>query len=131
MCCSSNISENLKIALKLIQDAKRAGARAIFFPEATDFIAESFSESMQLVKEKESKNFINSIQMQAKECEIMVSIGLHQQDDQQQDQLKLFNSHLLIDEKGEIMQVYRKLHLFDIDIPGTLSLGCISYLRSL
>ena len=31
----------------------------------------------------------------------------------------MFNTHLIIDDKGEIVSKYEKLHLFNLDIPGT------------
>ena len=35
---------------------------------------------------------------------------------------KLFNTHLVINSGGEIVSTYRKLHLFDVDIPGKVRL---------
>lgn len=34
------------------------------------------------------------------------------------DDKKIYNSHIIVDDNGEIREVYRKIHLFDIDIPG-------------
>jgi deaminated glutathione amidase len=33
------------------------------------------------------------------------------------DPKKMFNTHIIIDNKGDIVQTYRKLHLFDVEIP--------------
>lgn len=30
---------------------------------------------------------------------------------------QIFNTHVLIDEEGEIKSIYKKLHLFDVSIP--------------
>lgn len=31
---------------------------------------------------------------------------------------KVYNTHLLIDGSGEIQAIYRKIHLFDVDVKG-------------
>ena len=38
--------------------------------------------------------------------------------DQTTENTKVLNAHILIDDKGEIRGVYRKAHLFDVDIKG-------------
>lgn len=35
---------------------------------------------------------------------------------------KPFNTHLIVDDNGETRGIYRKLHLFDLDIPGKVRL---------
>ena len=32
------------------------------------------------------------------------------------DDKRLHNSHVMVDDKGAIIEVYRKIHLFDIDV---------------
>lgn len=34
-----------------------------------------------------------------------------------QNEKKVFNTHVIINSDGEIVQTYRKLHLFDVEIP--------------
>lgn len=31
---------------------------------------------------------------------------------------KVFNTHVVVDHLGKIVALYRKIHLFDVDIPG-------------
>lgn len=57
--------------------------------------------------------FINSIRHEAKIQNIAVSIGVHERT---KDTLKLMNSHILIENSGDILAVYRKIHLFDVNI---------------
>ncbi|MGC3972498.1 MAG: nitrilase-related carbon-nitrogen hydrolase [Pirellulales bacterium] len=41
--------------------------------------------------------------------------------EQSADPNKAHNTSLLIDSAGEVRAVYRKLHLFDVDLPGKLT----------
>ena len=34
------------------------------------------------------------------------------------DAAHLYNSHLILDSRGNIAASYRKIHLFDVDVPG-------------
>jgi predicted amidohydrolase len=111
-CSFSRVQHNLEKAIELLRNASRQGAKAIFFPEATDYIASSATESLQLCRE--SSHFIDQIKKEAKENEIIVSIGVHEL--VENDTLRLFNSNYLIDKDGSIAGIYRKLHLFDVDI---------------
>lgn len=44
--------------------------------------------------------------------------GLHEKDPSSTDS-RLFNAHLIVNSEGEIVSIYRKVHLFNLDIPGT------------
>lgn len=35
---------------------------------------------------------------------------------------RVFNSHVVLDNNGEVKQVYNKMHLFDVSIPGKVNL---------
>ncbi|XP_048004079.1 nitrilase and fragile histidine triad fusion protein NitFhit isoform X2 [Leguminivora glycinivorella] len=41
--------------------------------------------------------------------------GLHEQN--KEDPTKIYNTHIIINNTGDIVQQYRKLHLFDVEIP--------------
>ena len=51
--------------------------------------------------------------MEAKEAGLAVNVGIHEADRE-----RIKNTLLWIDDKGDIVSSYRKLHLFDVDIPG-------------
>ncbi|PWN54346.1 putative NIT2-nitrilase [Violaceomyces palustris] len=127
---SSIITDNLTQACALIKKAATAGAKAIFLPEATDFIAPQASVA-QLTRSRENQDFVNAIQQAAKQSSIFVSVGVHEPPGEHQDsrdsaqgdgRLKCYNTHLLIDDKGEVLDRYRKLHLFDVDIKGGMKI---------
>jgi len=50
----------------------------IFLPEASDFIADDKDHALKLTN-AESAHFTKSIQNHAKECNIWVSLGIHEE----------------------------------------------------
>ena len=43
------------------------------------------------------------------------------------DPEKINNTHIVIDNKGQILETYNKTHLFDVNIPGSVALSESSY----
>jgi deaminated glutathione amidase len=85
----------------------------LFLPEASDYIASNASESISLAQPVESSLFVKGIKEAAKNRSIAVNVGIHEPTD---DGKKLKNSLVWIDENGELVKRYQKIHLFDVDI---------------
>lgn len=141
------ILENLSAATSIIRRASQAGAKAVFLPEATDFIAPA-TEVARLTTSEDNSRFVEGIRESAKENKVTVSVGIHEPPSEEKDKTRCFNTQLLIDPKGDIIQKYRKvriflcftfpvrtldahpapllfarqLHLFDVDIKGGLTI---------
>ncbi|CAG8569383.1 9319_t:CDS:2 [Acaulospora colombiana] len=77
-CGTNVITKNLQICTELIGNAVRRGARVIFFPEASDFIAMNNEETLRLTSTVESNNFVEEIRKEAKKNGVWVSIGVHE-----------------------------------------------------
>nr|XP_031857241.1 uncharacterized protein CI109_007360 [Kwoniella shandongensis]KAA5524313.1 hypothetical protein CI109_007360 [Kwoniella shandongensis] len=108
---------NLDISKKLIRKAVDAGAKALFLPEASDFIHPSASESRKLSPPLPSHPYTLGLQALAKELGVVISVGVHEgPSDEEGEKERIYNTHVLIGDKGDLLGVYRKLHLFDVEL---------------
>lgn len=114
ICSTSSILKNLELCCTVISRASKAGARAIFLPEASDFIASNAAESVTLTHSAECLQFIQGISASAKANQVQVNVGIHELS-RSGDKKHISNSSVWINELGEITQRYRKLHLFDVE----------------
>ncbi|KAF1911744.1 carbon-nitrogen hydrolase [Ampelomyces quisqualis] len=113
MCSTASMGHNLSQCQKLVQKASEAGAKALFLPEACDYIG-----SRDLCKPVESSEFVLGVREEAKKYKLPVHVGIHEPAAGK----KVKNTLIWIDEHGDITQRYQKLHLFDVDIENGPSL---------
>nr|OQO22710.1 hypothetical protein B0A51_10820 [Rachicladosporium sp. CCFEE 5018] len=121
ICSTSSMTHNLSQCRNIISKAVTAGAKAVFFPEASDYIGSSPSESLSLCKPAKSSPFLLGLQASARKHSLPISVGVHEPSDDPASK-RIKNTLLWISAKGEITQRYQKLHLFDLEIPGGPSL---------
>ncbi|KAI1315636.1 hypothetical protein EDD11_000589 [Mortierella claussenii] len=94
--------------------ASKEAAKMIFFPEASDFIGNPTAETIGLSHPLSPPGpFLESICAQAKQLGIWCSLGIHEQSPSPG---RLYNTHVLINDQGSIIESYRKIHLFDVNI---------------
>ncbi|WFD30805.1 beta-ureidopropionase [Malassezia sp. CBS 17886] len=127
------IRDNLAVAAALVCRAADAGAKAVFLPEATDFIAAAPSVR-ELVRSPEADAFVQGMCEAARMKRVWISVGVHERPPVAMDERapenrppherayadtergRCFNTQLLIDDEGTVRERYRKLHLYDVDI---------------
>lgn len=107
MRSTASMSHNLGQCQTLVQKAAKAGAKALFLPEACDYIG-----SKDLCKSAEKSEFVIGLQKEAKQHNICINVGIHEP----ADSSKVKNTLIWINEAGQITQRYQKLHMFDVDI---------------
>ncbi|KAL0858797.1 hypothetical protein ABMA27_011262 [Loxostege sticticalis] len=109
-------AQNLQVVGKLVDDAAKDGAQMIFFPEACDYICDNKNDIVKLAEPVLGGKIVGKYRELAAKHRVWLSMGgVHEKDESSPD--KMFNTHIIIDSKGEIVQTYRKLHLFDVEIP--------------
>lgn len=65
------------------------------------------------MKSVTDSEFVRGLQDEARTADMSINVGVHEP---AQDGTKVKNTLLWIDGKGDIVQRYQKLHLFDVDI---------------
>ncbi|VDN18591.1 unnamed protein product [Gongylonema pulchrum] len=91
----------------------------VFFPECFDYVGRNREENEALAM-AEGGEYIGRYRSCAKQYGLWLSLGgFHEKDPA--GQRKPFNTHLIINDSGETCGIYRKLHLFDVDIPGKIA----------
>lgn len=126
MCVNNNKDENFSQAKYLVEECKKQGASMAFLPEACDYIAGNFEESLLLAdlpyNQENGGKLLKKYCNLAKTFGIWLSLGgLHRFCDGDPPN-KTRMSHVIIDEFGDVQGIYDKCHLFNVDIPSKVTL---------
>lgn len=114
MNSTSDVDRNLGICVDLVRKAKSRGAKVVFLPECFDYVGENQEQTLSMAAPLESPR-MQSLRDLAKELGVWLSLGGYHEKGPPDDK-RLYNSHVIIDDSGAIVEVYRKIHLFDIDV---------------
>ncbi|KAF9961605.1 Nitrilase [Mortierella alpina] len=112
-CGGPSVTANLATCIHLMGQASSQAAKMIFFPEASDFIGNPPEEALTLAHPLTSGPFLTGLCAEAKQLGIWCSVGLHEKSPIAG---RLYNTHVVINDQGAIVESYRKIHLFDVDI---------------
>ncbi|GIF70992.1 carbon-nitrogen hydrolase family protein [Asanoa siamensis] len=113
-------AENLKVARSLLERAASLGADVAVLPEYTDYLGPSSGLPAPEPVDGEYGSFFSTA---ARELGMWVHAGsFHETGPTPQHS---YNTSLLFDRSGSLAAMYRKIHLYDVDIPGK-----VSYLES-
>jgi predicted amidohydrolase len=104
---------NLEAALRLIGEAKSAGADYVLTPEMTNILEVKRERLFAAIEPEDSDGSLAAFRELARKLGIYLHVGslaikLSAE--------KAANRSLLIDRKGEIVARYDKIHMFDVDL---------------
>ena len=120
--CTMEIERNLDMLETLCRRSARYGAQLIATPENTPFLGPQFHK-VELAQPLDGETGTRLSEL-AKECNAHLLIGsLAEQKlnvDGSIDRTKCYNTSVLYGPDGTLLARYRKIHLFDVDIPGGL-----------
>ncbi|MCO5585793.1 hypothetical protein L7F22_039729 [Adiantum nelumboides] len=98
-----------------MQEAAAAGVKLLSLPECFSFIGSREGEALSIAEPLDG-SILQRYEELARQSKIWLSLGGFQE--KCPDGSRLFNTHILLDDLGKIQSCYRKIHLFDVDVPG-------------
>jgi predicted amidohydrolase len=112
MRSTNDKTHNRQLVQELFNRSK-GKATFLFLPECCDYVGTSVDETLTLA-EPLTGDTVKFYKNLCRENAMWGSFGgIHEK----MDGSKISNTHIIIDAKGEIAGIYRKLHLFDVDTP--------------
>ncbi len=114
MTSTNRKSENLSQAEHIIEKAAHLGAKLVGLPENFAFMGGK-DQAALLAAEPIEGPTITKLRACAKKNNIWLSLGGFQEKSAHENML--YNTHLIINDGGEIVAKYRKIHLFSVTLP--------------
>ena len=117
MVSSGNVAENLAQADKQIAAAAQAGAKLVVLPENFPLMGENLSDKL-IHREAEGQGPIqNFLAETAKKYSVWIIAGTIPLIGDADNKVRA--ACLLYNDQGQQLARYDKIHLFDVDVPGT------------
>ena len=112
---TSNLEGNLQVIDRLAKEASAGECEALFLPENADFIVQGREATLALSQPVSGATFQFFADC-AKRHRLWLSVGgLHEL---LPCTTRIANTQLLLSPTGSVEALYRKAHLFDVDVPG-------------
>jgi deaminated glutathione amidase len=108
-------ARNLELAARLVRDAARDGAELVVLPEKWNLLGAA-TELEAGAEELEDGASIDAAREWARELGIHLVAGSIAE--RVAGAERLFNTSALIDPSGRLAAVYRKIHMFDVEVGG-------------
>jgi predicted amidohydrolase len=122
LSCQDDVGKNLARVRHWVAEAARAGARVVGLPENFAFMGQeagkrAIAEDVDAVS---PGPIVATLREVAREAGVfLVAGGMPEKSD---DAERPYNTSLLVSPEGKVVARYRKIHLFDVDLPDGTSL---------
>ncbi|XP_077961729.1 deaminated glutathione amidase isoform X1 [Gasterosteus aculeatus] len=114
---TSDKEANFSACERLVEKAKERGACMVFLPENFDYIGSSPEETLSLCESLTGETVSRYTRL-ARKLGVWLSLGgFHERGHDWESDRRIYNTHVIIDDKGGVVSVYRKSHLFDVELP--------------
>lgn len=117
--------KNLAAATRLVEEAAGRGAELVVLPELFNCLG----EPEVIVDNAEAVPGPTSERMSELASRLGITLVAGSIAEQTEEPGKVFNTSLIFSPEGEQLGVYRKMHLFDIDLPGRVTFQESSFMK--
>jgi deaminated glutathione amidase len=119
MTAVANWQRNLAELQRLVGDAAAAGARLVVLPECFPFLGEHEGDKLAVAESLDGNpGPIRAALAQLAAQHGVWLVGGGMPESIAGDPRRTYNTAVVLDPRGELRARYRKIHLFDVDIPG-------------
>lgn len=108
---------NLETAERLVREAAERGARLVALPELFNCLG----RKEQVIRAAERIPGHTSRRMSELARRLRITLLAGSLCERAEGRDRVFNTSLLFDDSGTLLARYRKIHLFDVDLPGRVS----------
>lgn len=112
--CTSDESANWESARSLIERAAGYGARLVATPENTNYLG-PHEEKVRRAEPLEGPTVTRFADL-ARRLGVWLLLGSY--NEKSDEPSRCYNTSVLFSPEGKIVATYRKMHLFDVDVPG-------------
>jgi predicted amidohydrolase len=120
LCSTENVGQNLTHARDLVKAAARAGAQLVGLPENFAYLGSDRDHKRAIAEDVSADAhgpILEAMRQAARDAGVWVLLGGFPERVGEGDD-RIGNTSLLLDPSGAVRARYRKIHLFDVDVPG-------------
>jgi deaminated glutathione amidase len=127
MCSREDVGANLEACRKLTEQAARDGAQLVVLPECFAFLGKSERDKFAHAEalDGEPGPILAALQAIARTDGVwLIAGGMPERlpDEPEGAVSRTYNTAVVLSPEGELRETYRKIHRFDVDIPGGATL---------
>jgi len=117
-----DLTANLEVCKKLVGEAASGGAKLVVLPECFSFLGRADGEKLKAAEVLDGSGPVLKALAELCTQHGVWIIGGGTPEIVQGDPKRAYNTAVVVDPRGRLVATYRKIHLFDVDIPGGATL---------
>jgi deaminated glutathione amidase len=121
LCSTEDVADNLNRTRRLVKAAADAGAQLVGLPENFAYLGSDRDHKFSIAEdtgEAADGPILTAMRAAAREANVWLLLGGFPERVADPGAGRIGNTSLLLDPAGAVRARYRKIHLFDVEIPG-------------